>query len=50
VDNRDPNMIYPFSVYPKEKDLFVYFVKTSRLWRTVKDRYVKGRIKDLGHS
>jgi len=46
VDNKDPNIMYPFSVYPKGKDLFIYFVKTSRLWRTVKDRYVLGRIKN----
>lgn len=50
VDNRDPNIIYPFSVNPKDRELFVYFVKTSRLWRTVRDRYVIGRIKDRGAS
>lgn len=50
VDNKDPNIIYPFSLNPKDRELFVYFVKTSRLWRTVKDRYVIGRIKDKTDS
>lgn len=50
VDNKDPNIIYPFCINPREKELFIYFVKTSRLWRTVKDRYVIGRIKDRADS
>ena len=43
VDNKDPNSIYPFTVYPKEKELRKYFIKTSSKWTLIRSRYVSYR-------
>ena len=43
VDNRDPNCIYPFAVYPRDKELMRYFMKMSPRWSMVRARYVQSR-------
>ena len=43
VDNKDPNSIYPFTVYPREKDLRRYFIKTSTQWSLLRSRYTTYR-------
>lgn len=43
VDNRDPNSIYAFASYPKDRDLSRYFMKTSPRWALVRGRYVQSR-------
>jgi hypothetical protein len=39
VDNKDPNTIYPLAMYPKERDLRIYFIKTSTRWSLLNSRY-----------
>ena len=39
VDNKDPNTIYPLTMYPKERDLRIYFIKTSTRWSLLSSRY-----------
>lgn len=43
VDNQDPNRIYPYSLYPRTKDLLRYFVATSQQWSLVRARFVQSR-------
>jgi len=43
VDNHDPNQVYAFTVYPKDKEMMRYFIHTKPRWLTVKSRYVMSR-------
>lgn len=43
VDNRDPNSIYAFANYPKDRELSRYFMKLAMRWALVRARYVKSR-------
>jgi len=43
VDNRDPNCIYAFANYPKDRELSRYFMKISPRWALVRARYVESR-------
>jgi len=43
VDNLDPNRIYPFTVYPRPRELMRYFLWTSQQWSFVRSRYVESR-------
>lgn len=45
VDNLDPNSIYPFTVYPRNRELLKYFMHNSRRWPVVRQRYVVNRQK-----
>jgi hypothetical protein len=45
VDNIDPNRIYPFTIYPKDRGLMQYFVRMSSQWALVRSRYVQKRVK-----
>jgi len=45
VDNIDPNRIYPFTIYPKNRALMQYFVRMSSQWSMVRSRYVQERAK-----
>ena len=38
VDNKNPNIIYPLTAYPKERDLMVYFMRTTRHWEMMKEQ------------
>ena len=48
VDNLDPNRIYPFTVYTKERELFKYMVNSSRHWSVVRGRYIQQRATKSG--
>ncbi len=48
VDNLDPNRIYPFTIYPKERELFRYMVNASRQWSVVRGRYLQERAASAG--
>lgn len=48
VDNLDPNRIYPFTIYPKERELFRYMVNASRQWSVVRGRYLQERAARAG--
>jgi hypothetical protein len=37
VDNRDPNQVYAFTIYPRSRDLVSYFVVTSQQWSMVRE-------------
>lgn len=39
VDNMDPNRIYPFTIYPKPRELLKYFFNTAQQWRLTRSRY-----------
>lgn len=43
VDNRDPNSIYVFATYPKDRELSRYFMKVALRWAMVRARYIKSR-------
>lgn len=43
VDNADPNRLYPFTVYPKDRSLMSYFMVTTQQWILVRTRYVTTR-------
>ena len=43
VDNRDPNCIYPFTIYPRDRELMRYFMRISPRWSLAKARYVQSR-------
>ena len=43
VDNRDPNCIYAFANYPKDRELSRYFMRISPRWALVRGRYVQSR-------
>jgi len=45
VDNKNPNTIYPLTVYPKEKEMRIYFLKTSTRWTLVQSRARQQRSK-----
>ena len=49
VDNLDPNRVYPFTVYTKERELFKYMVNASRQWSVVKGRHIQQRITRTGN-
>jgi hypothetical protein len=40
VSNTDPNVIFPFTIYPKEKELARYFMYSSQQWATIRRKYV----------
>ena len=43
VDNLDPNRLYPFTVYPRPKELMRYFLYTAQQWSFVRSRWVESR-------
>jgi len=43
VDNWNPNLVYGFVIYPKERELKRYFMTTGSQWQMVRQRYVAGR-------
>jgi len=43
VNNSDPNLIYPFTVYPREKELARYFMFTGPQWNILRNKYVESR-------
>jgi len=45
VDNKDPNRVYAFTIYPHARELIPYFVVTTPQWSLVRSRYVAGRLK-----
>ena len=45
VDNWNPNRLYAFTVYPRERELKRFFMATTAQWALVRDRYVSGRSK-----
>jgi hypothetical protein len=48
VNNRDPNQIFPFTIYPKERELAKYFMMTAQQWPVIRDKYVMSRAKERG--
>ncbi|MBP1747554.1 MAG: hypothetical protein H6Q52_93 [Deltaproteobacteria bacterium] len=40
VDNKDPNQVYAFTVYPRSRELVSYFVVTTQQWSMVRERYI----------
>ena len=40
VDNKDPNQVYAFTIYPRSRELVSYFVVTTHQWSMVRERYV----------
>jgi len=45
VDCLDPNRVYSFSVYPRDRELMKYFMISSRQWPMIRERYVLSRSK-----
>lgn len=45
VDNKDPNRVYSFTIYPRARELIQYFVVTTPQWSLVRSRYVASRVK-----
>ena len=45
VDNVNPNRLYAFTIYPKERELKRFFIATASQWSFVRDRYVLSRSK-----
>ena len=43
VDNLDPNRIFPFTIYPKPRELMRYFLYTAQSWHMARSRYVESR-------
>ena len=40
VDNKDPNQVYAFTIYPRSRALVSYFVVTTHQWSMVRERYI----------
>lgn len=40
VNNKDPNQVYAFTIYPRSRELVSYFVVTTHQWSMVRERYV----------
>ena len=45
VNNSDPNMIFPFTIYPKERELARYFMFTVQQWQLLRNKYLASRKK-----
>jgi len=45
VDNWNPNLLYAFTIYPKERELKRFFIAAASKWSLVRDRYVLSRSK-----
>jgi hypothetical protein len=43
VDNVDPNRLYAFTIYPRERELRRFFIATAPQWSLVRERYVLSR-------
>jgi len=43
VNNSDPNLIFPFTIYPRERDLARYFMYTGPQWSILRNKYVSTR-------
>jgi hypothetical protein len=44
VNNKNPNQIFPFTVYPrKDRDLARYFIYTVQQWPVMRDKYIEYR-------
>jgi len=44
VNNRNPNQIFPFTVYPqKDRKLARYFMATTQQWSVMRDKYLQYR-------
>ncbi|MHC1579211.1 MAG: hypothetical protein ACXQTZ_00900 [Candidatus Alkanophagales archaeon] len=38
VDNKNPNIIYPLTAYPKDRELMAYFMRTTRHWEVMREQ------------
>lgn len=38
VDNKNPNIIYPLTAYPKERELMAYFMQTTKHWEMMREQ------------
>jgi hypothetical protein len=44
VNNKNPNQIFPFTVYPqKDRKLSRYFIATTQQWSVMRDKYLQYR-------
>jgi hypothetical protein len=43
VDNLDPNRLFPYTVYPKPRELMRYFLYTAQAWHMARSRFVESR-------
>lgn len=43
VNNSDPNLIFPFTIYPRERELARYFMYTGPQWPILRNKYVSSR-------
>lgn len=43
VNNSDPNLIFPFTIYPKDRELARYFMYTGPQWQILRNKYVASR-------
>ena len=43
VNNSDPNLIFPFTIYPKEREAARYFMYTGPQWSILRNKYVLRR-------
>jgi hypothetical protein len=43
VDNLDPNRIFPYTIYPKPRELMRYFLYTAQAWHMARSRFVESR-------
>jgi len=44
VNNKNPNQIFPFTVYPqKDRKLSRYFIYTTQQWPVMRDKYIQYR-------
>jgi hypothetical protein len=44
VNNKNPNQIFPFTVYPqKDRKLARYFIATTQQWSVMRDKYLQYR-------
>lgn len=43
VNNSDPNLIFPFTIYPKERELARYFMYTGPQWTILRNKYVTSK-------
>ncbi len=45
VDNLDPNRLFPYTIYPKPRELMRYFLYTAQAWHMARSRFVESRQK-----
>ena len=45
VNNFDPNLIFPFTIYPREREMAKYLVHTGSQWTILRNKYLASKKK-----